>query len=181
MHFKPYNHDALNQLDMRDIKLTTPTHIKANNHQQDYNNIEYQNPRRKTLRKARDAPVASASVEKDIINNQYAFSYETAMHMAVSAQDIDEVKRLIEEAKVNNDWSELNQANKYGWTPLHMAVRTGNLDIVQLLVMEGQADINAVSVAGGSVLFWSKACLSPTHLITQYLISLHAQDIQINE
>ena len=116
-----------------------------------------------------------------MINNQYAFSYETAMHVAVSTQDVKEVKRLIEETKETNDWSELNLPNKYGWTPLHMAVRTGNLDIVQLLIMDAEADINAITVAGGSVLFWSKACLSPTHLITQYLMSLHAEDIQVNE
>lgn len=216
IHFKPYNHDALNQIDLElahaqskatDVRLG----IKYNGKSPlDYNNLDSQNPRRRGLRaralNAEDsvsAPVpakigAKASALRggavpiqhtmeDIFNNEFDFGYTTPLQIAVAKQQKDEVQALFKEfyaaqddAKARGERVDYDiwEPNSYGWTPLHMAVRTGNLELVRLLVEEHGADINAKSNWGGTPLFWSKRALSPVHRVTKYLINIDAIDEQ---
>jgi ankyrin repeat protein len=50
----------------------------------------------------------------------------------------------------------VNSRDCYGFTPLHWAVRSGNVDAVDILLQAG-ADVNAVCNAGRPVLSWSES------------------------
>ena len=49
---------------------------------------------------------------------------------------------------LDNNESLINKRDRNGWTPLHEAVRDGNLDVIALLLERG-ADVNARTGANG--------------------------------
>jgi ankyrin repeat protein len=55
----------------------------------------------------------------------------TALHVAVEGQKLAAVLRLLDYG------ADPNAENAAGWTPVHLAVRTGSTDIVQALVERG--------------------------------------------
>jgi prolyl 4-hydroxylase len=79
----------------------------------------------------------------------------TLLHKVALSGDHEEVKRLLKE-KVHL----VNVRDVNGWTPLHEAVRNGDVDIVQALLDHG-ADINArtqgneAGASGGTPLWWA--------------------------
>jgi len=188
----------LNQMDLERVKKTSVDKrlaVKYNGKSPlDYNNLDSQNPRRRGLRASAKTPdptppkgLRGAPAPTDIFNNEFDFGYSTPLQVAVALQQIEEVKRLFAELEAASDEAraqgrevdyDIWEPNSYGWTPLHMAVRTGNLEMVRLLVEEFGADINAKSNWGGTPLFWSKRSLSPIHKVTKYLINIDAIDEQ---
>jgi ankyrin repeat protein len=54
-----------------------------------------------------------------------------ALHTAIAQEDLQEVKRLLEQG------AEVNGSDEEGLTPLHFAVFTGNLQIIKLLLEHG--------------------------------------------
>ena len=62
---------------------------------------------------------------------------------------LDKVKHYL------NSGTSANTTNMYGWTALHKASLKGHLEIVRVLVEEGNADVNAQTVDGTSALMFS--------------------------
>lgn len=184
VHFKPYNHDAFNMIDQKESahKTLNPKYSGF-----DYHNLDSQSARRRSLRKqsaaVKQPHTPGGSDAAELFNNEYDFGYTTPLQIAVYDQDIPKIRALYEEyyksAESSPPGYDINEPNSYGWTPLHMAVRTGNLDVVRLLVEEYGADVNALSKYGGTPLFWSKRVLSPIHKVTKYLLNIDALDEQV--
>lgn len=79
--------------------------------------------------------------------------FETGSTEAHRYANLGEYEKLKEILDKNEKL--VNKRDKNGWTPLHEAVRDGNLDIIQLLLERG-ADVNARVGArgeGGSALY----------------------------
>ena len=74
----------------------------------------------------------------------------TEAHKFANVGDYEMLKQVLDK---NGDL--VNKRDRNGWTPLHEAVRDGNLDVIALLLDRG-ADVNArmgANEEGGSALF----------------------------
>lgn len=60
--------------------------------------------------------------------SQFDEDKNTDLHYAAAHNNIDEVKELLEKTY------KIDSENCLGWTPLMMAARNGNLEIVKLLI-----------------------------------------------
>jgi hypothetical protein len=67
----------------------------------------------------------------------------------------------------------LTEADPFGFTPFHEAIRSGNLETVKFLLDRG-ADLNLLSDSGISPLWIARHVLGPTHEVSQYLEELGA-------
>lgn len=72
--------------------------------------------------------------------------------------------------------SALHQPDENGWLPLHEAVRSGHVDVAQLLIEKG-GDINSVTYGDQSPLNIARAYHGEDHVMTQFLIELGAADL----
>ena len=81
--------------------------------------------------------------------------------------DLDAVKKLLQ-----SNPELVNEANKYGMTPLFWAAQQGNLDLAKLLVDKG-ADINVLSPIFGTALH--RAVFMGHDQIAEYLLDKGAQ------
>lgn len=113
------------------------------------------------------------AVSSDALGDEATKGY--ALHMAVLAQDAEEVARLLGEgAPVNHsglgemaplhlaaargceegarllleNGAEANARERFGWTPLHLAAANGHRDVA-LLLLDAGADVNAPCARGG--------------------------------
>jgi outer membrane protein OmpA-like peptidoglycan-associated protein len=77
--------------------------------------------------------------------NHPDFIKEQALHDAVRAKDMDQVRLLV------SNKSDINYQDKYGYTPLHIAVRLNDYNISKYLVMNG-ADVNTMDQYGDTPL-----------------------------
>jgi len=91
-----------------------------------------------------------------------------ALKTAIEKNDAEKTWHLTEEKKVDVN----HKYNEYGITPLHLAVKTGNMDIVKYLVKKG-ANVNAQLRDKVTPLHW--ACCKGHHEIVAYLISKGAE------
>eukprot|EP00127_Corallochytrium_limacisporum_P004656 Clim_evm10s172 gene=Clim_evmTU10s172 len=66
---------------------------------------------------------------------------DTALHVAVLTSDTGSVKRLVRVGSLNR--SDINAPNAEGETPLHLAAKQGNAELVEHLVAECRADVAA--------------------------------------
>jgi len=97
----------------------------------------------------------------------------TAAHEAASTGDLDILMDLIEQ------FEDLIRAkDENGWEPLHEGIRSGHLDVVELLIQKG-ANINERTLdgEGDSPLRISLDVNGPDHPVTEYLLSLGAIDV----
>ncbi len=89
-----------------------------------------------------------------------------------------EILKQVEELVYNNDLEafkafinsleDVNVQEKYGWTPLHLAIRRGREEMVRYLVEEKNADINIQDNAGWTPLM--EAIMDDFPNIVKYLV-----------
>jgi prolyl 4-hydroxylase len=92
----------------------------------------------------------------------------TEAHLAVQE---GKTKTLL---KIISKKEELVHAkDQNGWTPLHEAARTGSIDAIELLVMNG-ADVNAKTVAGETVLYLAQSTHGVDHPTINLLTEMGA-------
>ena len=90
----------------------------------------------------------------------------------------NETMKKVEELVYNNDsegfkklidsLDDVNIQDKYGWTPLHLAIRRGREDMVRYLVEEKNADINIQDNSGWTPLM--EAIMDDFPNIVKYLV-----------
>ena len=76
--------------------------------------------------------VVSALLSKGGLPSTMNMYGTSALHQAVEKADVDVVEVMIECEHVN-----INLANVYGYTPLHLAAIEGNVRMTELLVSKG--------------------------------------------
>ena len=86
-------------------------------------------------------------------------------HSAAALGQLDTLKAMAEK-----DASILTKSDANGWRPLHEAVRSGELKVVEYLVEHG-ADVNdrTNQGKGGTPLFWAEQMLDKDHPVVAYL------------
>ena len=90
----------------------------------------------------------------------------------------NETMKKVEELVYNNDTEEFKKLmdsldnvdiqDKYGWTPLHLAIRRGREEMVRYLVEEKDADINIQDGSGWTPLM--EAIMDDFPNIVKYLV-----------
>ena len=84
--------------------------------------------------------------QKEIVNLLVARGAPLDLFEACAAGEIERVERLVDERDTAiNDWS------GDGWTPLHLAAASNNLDAIKSLIAQG-ADVSAANGEGKSAL-----------------------------
>jgi ankyrin repeat protein len=91
---------------------------------------------------------------------------------AVMRGDLEEVKRLV------TNGANVNAANKYGTTPLHVAADSGQAAIVEFLVANG-ANVNAANKCGNIPLHWAAG--HGRAAIVEYLVNQGADVSAVNK
>jgi hypothetical protein len=90
---------------------------------------------------------------------------------AASRGDVRVLQRL---ARTNP--SALYEVDGGGWTPLHEAVRSGHVDVVQFLIDNG-ANYNEITVQDWSPLYIARHYLGEDHPMTKLLANLGATHV----
>ena len=91
---------------------------------------------------------------KEIMKKIEALVYEN---------DIDGFKEFV------NSLEDVNMQDKYGWTPLHLAIRRGREEMVRFLIEEKNADIDIQDESGWTPLM--EAIMDDFPSIVEYLVS----------
>lgn len=99
----------------------------------------------------------------------------TELHIVAAEGNLEAAKDIISRHKYL-----VNAKDANGWQPLHEAVNSGALEIVELLLLSG-ADINSRSFEGGSPLWWSRRIHGPNHPVTVFLESRGAKEHDSDE
>ncbi len=81
----------------------------------------------------------------------------------VYENDIDGFKEFV------NSLENVNMQDKYGWTPLHLAIRRGREEMVRFLIEEKNADIDIQDESGWTPLM--EAIMDDFPSIVEYLVS----------
>jgi ankyrin repeat protein len=76
------------------------------------------------------------SSEKFHVNDKMRAGGFTALHFAVSEEELNNARILLEAG------ADINAKNAFGETPLHRAIMTENIEVLEFLISNG-ADINA--------------------------------------
>ena len=100
-----------------------------------------------------DISFTVSTVDKDII--LYKDKVDE-LFIAIEKGSVQDVDRLARVPKV------LNVQNKYGWTPLIVAIYNNNKDIVKTLLMSG-ADLNICNFKGTTPLMYAKSAFVKTN------------------
>lgn len=89
-------------------------------------------------------------------------SIAAPIHHAIRQNNISKVKQYLEESPYM-----LHEKTQKGFSPLHLAVLVGNIEIVKILEEKG-ADVNLKNNNGGTPLFY--ACRKGDKVVADYLI-----------
>eukprot|EP01042_Synura_sphagnicola_P000631 gene631-692_t len=92
------------------------------------------------------------------------------LHEAAMLGDVDLMQQLL-----STDPALINSKDANNWQPLHEAVRAGSFDAVQYLVESG-ADLDGVTMRGGTPLWWARRTLEEDDPIISYLEEIGAPD-----
>ena len=91
-------------------------------------------------------------------NSEFMKKVETLVY----ENDFDGFKELV------NSLDDVNLQDKYGWTPLHLAIRRGREEMVKFLVEDKGANINTQDEAGWTPLM--EAIMDDFPNIVKYLV-----------
>ena len=101
--------------------------------------------------------------------------YDELLYEALTRKRVDIIAEILEEKPHLANWRDTN-----GWTKLHNAVRLGNLDVIKILVEDGNADIyarNGIHRDEDSVLTVALEYLgSADHEVVRYLENRKQED-----
>lgn len=169
VHFKPYNHDAINA--MHEL------HQGEHGPSDDYHDLSAQSKTKPAAAKpiSRARHLRRAESSNAVYHEENTFGYVTELQKAVRDNDMAKTRSLLEAMEKTGDFMGLHTPNSYGWTPVHMSVRTANVDMTKLLVQYG-ANVNGKTRNGGTTLWWAKKILKPSHPIVHYLYDIEALD-----
>ena len=90
------------------------------------------------------------------------------LHNAASSGDMATIQEILSKFP-----DMVNSKDVNSWQPIHEAVRSGNLDVIELLINRG-ADFNGMTKNGGTPLWWAKRVLPEGDPIVAYLEGLGA-------
>ena len=90
------------------------------------------------------------------------------LHNAASSGDMATIQEILSKFP-----DMVNSKDVNSWQPIHEAVRSGNLDVIELLINRG-ADLNGMTKNGGTPLWWAKRVLPEGDPIVAYLEGLGA-------
>ncbi len=105
-------------------------------------------------------------VGKADINSKTSKHGNTAINIAVKKKKLDIFHYLV------NQGADVNRYDNLGNGPLHEATRSGQMEVVKLLVEVGKADLNAKNNNGDTPLL--EAMNNKHIVVTRYLINLEA-------
>jgi hypothetical protein len=99
----------------------------------------------------------------------------TEAHRYAQSNDIKSLTAYLD--KVDDA---VSHRDSNGWTPLVEAVRTGNVEMVKLLVERGSEvnDRTGPNGEGGSVLWWTNELVGMAHPVYEYLKEVGAREIE---
>lgn len=98
-------------------------------------------------------------------------SQQTEAHLAAQDGDAEALSEIVDRLG-----HLVNAKDEHGWSPLHEGVRSGKLEVVDLLVKKG-ANINDTTGSGESVLYLGMNYLGADSEIVKYLEDLGAEMI----
>jgi ankyrin repeat protein len=90
----------------------------------------------------------------------------TLAHKLAATESYDELEKFLDE-----NHETVTHRDKNGWTPLAEAARTGNMDVVRLLLDRG-SEMNArvgQNEEGGSILWLAQQALGEDHAVVSLL------------
>jgi prolyl 4-hydroxylase len=94
-------------------------------------------------------------------------------HTAASAGDLEALIALAEK-----DPKSIKKVDNNGWTPLHEAVRSDNLEVLKWLVSQGlDYNLRTHHGDGGSPLWWAKKYHGKDSKVVKYLEAKGAIDV----
>ena len=102
----------------------------------------------------------------------------TDAHAYAQTADLESLTRYL-----NEHQEVINHRDANGWTPLAEAIRSGSVDVVQLLLDRG-SEVNAqigTDSNGASMVRVAKMMLGPNHDVVKLLISRGGRDIAGDE
>ena len=95
-------------------------------------------------------------------------------HVVAASGDLEGLAKLAAQNR-----RMLHHADENGWQPIHEAARGGHLEVMQQLIEEYDADMNARTNhgKGGSPLYFAMQLLGENHSVTKYLKEVGALNI----
>jgi prolyl 4-hydroxylase len=154
IHYIPVDHDAMNEMEFSPHK--NEKHVAG--HEGD-NHVD---------RDVKEDEEDTVPDEIETRDDAGATIGQTSLHIAAAEGDLDEVRNILNSGKID-----VNSVDENGWQPLHEAVHSGHLGIVQLLVKHG-ADVKHRTHGGGTALWWAKGSLDEGHPVVTFLESIGA-------
>ena len=100
----------------------------------------------------------------------------TLFRFAIIRQNLSVIKALIEQKYVD-----VNSKNKWLNLPLHDALETKNLEIIQYLIKEGRADVNVGCYAGGRYTPLESMVLKNNLDVIKILVEIGHADVNVNQ
>ena len=81
-----------------------------------------------------------------------------------------------------NDPASIKKVDENGWTPLHEAVRSDNIEVLKYLIEKGlDMNLRTHDGTGGSPLWWAKKYHEKDSDVVKFLEAMGAKDIAPNE
>ena len=185
VHFKPVDHDDINEQEQAERASQTMTgkmtaHVKkffSRRKMEKISGHEQTNHDAAELRRHKDAidseEEAEAGEEGEDLGAVLRKDGRTALHIAAAKGDLLAVQRLVSPVVVEGSTSSsesdiLHARDANDWQAVHEAARGGHLSVLVYLVSHG-ADLTAKTKGGGSVLYWARRSLDYDHPVIKYL------------
>jgi prolyl 4-hydroxylase len=94
-------------------------------------------------------------------------------HFAAKEGAVDQLAMEIEKER-----NVIHKTDIDGYTPLHLGVKNGHLNVVQLLIDTGaDKDARTANAHNATSLWWAKVMHDKDHPVVQYLLQIGAKDV----